>query len=153
MQLMVRKARAADAPEAVETLRRSITELCSEDHGNSPEALESWLANKTEAQWRDWVARMDVSVFVGEWDGAIRGVGLIAHSGEVRLNYVHPDARLQGVSRALLSAMEHEAATLGLGRCFLGSTRTALRFYQANGYQPRDDDSEFLLEKPLPKTN
>ena len=151
MNITVRKACAEDAPEAVETLRRSIAELCVADHGNAPEALEGWLANKNEEQWRDWVARRDVSVFVAAQDGVVRGVGLIAHTGEIRLNYVHPIARLQGISRALLFAMEDEAQRLGRAHCVLESTRTALRFYRANGYRPQSCENEFLLAKDLPK--
>ena len=149
MNITVRKARVEDAPEAVETLRRSIIELCIADHGNSSEALKGWLANKTEPQWRDWSARPDVSVFVAELDGTVRGVGLIAHTGEIRLNYVHPQARLRGISRALLSAMEDEARRQGLSRCVLESTQTALRFYRANGYRPQSDENEFLLARDL----
>ncbi|WP_273187642.1 GNAT family N-acetyltransferase [Hyphomonas adhaerens] len=150
MNITVRNARAKDAPAAVETLRRSITELCLPDHGNDPEALKDWLANKTEPQWQQWIEMTDISLVVAELDNAVRGVGLIAHSGEIRLNYVHPDARLKGISRALLSSMEGKAHQLGLARCFLESTRTALRFYRANGYLPvRDAENEFLLEKTL----
>ena len=151
MNITVRKARVEDAPEAVETLRRSITELCIADHGYSQGTLEGWLANKTEDQWCDWIDRPDISVFVAELDRSVRGVGLIAHTGEVRLNYVHPETRLRGISRALLSAMEDEALRRGLTRCFLESTKTALRFYRANGYRPQNGESEFLLAKDLPE--
>ncbi len=50
------------------------------------------------------------------------------------LNYVSPDARLRGVSKALLGRMEAEARFLGLAECGLDSTRTARTFYQSAGY-------------------
>ena len=50
------------------------------------------------------------------------------------INYVSPDARFRGVSRALLRALEERAIERGNVRCTLTSTETARRFYQANGY-------------------
>ena len=46
-------------------------------------------------------------------------------------NYVAPDARFRGVSRALLGALEVRAAERGNVRCTLTSTETAHRFYRA----------------------
>ncbi len=53
----------------------------------------------------------------------------------ITLNYVLPDARFRGVSRALLAALERRAAERGNGACTLTSTATARRFYLANGYE------------------
>lgn len=55
-------------------------------------------------------------------------------SGEITLNYVSPDYRFTGVSRALLAALEKRAIERGNDRCTLSSTATARRFYLANGY-------------------
>ena len=57
-------------------------------------------------------------------------------AGMITLNYVSPDARFQGVSKALLAALERTAAELGLKQCRLESTKTARRFYEAAGYRP-----------------
>lgn len=40
--------------------------------------------------------------------GMILGVGAVTDKGEITLNYVSPDARFRGVSRALLGALETE---------------------------------------------
>jgi GNAT superfamily N-acetyltransferase len=150
MDIIVRKARAEDAAVAIETLRCSITELCQVDHHNDPEALKVWLANKTVEEWVGWVAHPDISMFVAEADGIVRGVGLITHAGEVRLNYVHPAVRFNAISRTLLNEMELTARQLGLKRCFLESTRTALPFYLACGYTRVTEEGESLsLEKAL----
>jgi GNAT superfamily N-acetyltransferase len=50
------------------------------------------------------------------------------------LNYVSPDARFRGVSRALLRALETRAFERGNSWCALTSTETARRFYLSNGY-------------------
>jgi len=54
--------------------------------------------------------------------------------GEILHNYVSPDARFRGVSRALLAALESRAAERGARQCRLESTETAHRFYRAAGY-------------------
>ena len=54
--------------------------------------------------------------------------------GEITLNYVSPDARFRGVSKALLAALEARARELGNDVCTLASTETARRFYLAAGY-------------------
>ena len=61
-------------------------------------------------------------------------VGCVTDAGEITLNYVSPDARFRGVSRALLGALEARAVARGNTRCTLTSTETARRFYHAVGY-------------------
>jgi GNAT superfamily N-acetyltransferase len=61
-------------------------------------------------------------------------VGGITKAGHITLNYVSPDARFRGVSRALLAALEARAVERGNRQCTLNSTETALKFYLANGY-------------------
>ena len=58
----------------------------------------------------------------------------VTDEGEITLNYVSPDVRFRGVSRALLGALEARAVQRGNVRCTLTSTETARRFYHANGY-------------------
>ena len=65
--------------------------------------------------------------------GAILGVGSVTDAGEITLNYVAPDSRFRGVSRALLGALEMRAAERGYTRCTLTSTETAHRFYLSGG--------------------
>ena len=47
LPIEIRHAVAEDPPAACEVLRRSIAELFVADHGNDPEILGRWLANKT----------------------------------------------------------------------------------------------------------
>ncbi len=61
-------------------------------------------------------------------------VGMVTDAGEVLLNYVSPDARFGGVSRALLEGLEARAGERGAAVCRLESTETARRFYFSNGY-------------------
>jgi GNAT superfamily N-acetyltransferase len=115
----IRNAVASDAAEACMVLRRSITELCAADHGNDAAILARWLENKTPENVAVWIARLDASMLVAAESGAIVAVGMVTDAGEIILNYVSPDARFRGVSRALLGALEGRAAERGAERCRL----------------------------------
>jgi GNAT superfamily N-acetyltransferase len=130
----IRDAVAEDAPAACQVLRRSIAELCVADHGNDPAILQRWLSNKTPEIVASWIASPGNSVLVAVEHGTILGVGSVTNAGEVLLNYVSPDARFRGVSRALLRTLEARAIERGNVRCTLTSTETARRFYLASGY-------------------
>lgn len=134
MTLIVRDARPEDASAACEVLRRSIIELCVADHRNDPAMLRAWLANKTPATVASWIAKPDNSMLVAIEDDMIVAVGSITDAGEIQLNYVSPDARFRGVSRALLKTLEKRAAERGNARCHLISTETARRFYLSADY-------------------
>jgi GNAT superfamily N-acetyltransferase len=130
----IRDARPSDAAAACEVLRRSITELCAADYRDDPEILAGWLANKTPEIVASWIARPGNSVILAIKNGTVVGVGAVTDEGYIRLNYVSPAARFQGVSRALLQALEARAIERGNDRCTLDSTETARRFYRSAGY-------------------
>jgi GNAT superfamily N-acetyltransferase len=130
----IRDAVPEDAPAACQVMRRSITELCVADHRNDPAILARWLNNKTPEIFLAWLERPDNSLLVAVEDGRILGVGGVTDAGEINLNYVSPDVRFRGVSRAMLGALEARAAARGNVYCTLASTETARRFYQAAGY-------------------
>jgi GNAT superfamily N-acetyltransferase len=130
----IRDAVLDDAPAACLVLRRSIQELCAADHANDPSILQKWLSNKTSDNVAAWITQPARSMLVAVEQGAILAVGSITDAGHITLNYVSPDARFRGVSRALLGALEARAIARGNARCTLNSTTTACRFYLANGY-------------------
>lgn len=138
MTISIRDGVDEDASEAIGVVRRSIAELCSADHHDDPRELTAWLRNKTEEAWRLWVARRDARVLVAEIDSEIIGVGMVDRRGKVLLNYVRPDARLRGVTKAMLASLEREARGMGAASCCLESTETAKRFYVARGYASVD---------------
>jgi GNAT superfamily N-acetyltransferase len=134
MTLIIRDALPDDAETACNVIRRSIAELCIADHRDDPTIVRQWLANKQPDIVASWIARPDNSMLVAVDDGAIVAVGSITDAGEIQLNYVSPDARFRGVSRALLKALEKRAVERGNLRCHLISTETARRFYLSAGY-------------------
>jgi GNAT superfamily N-acetyltransferase len=152
----IRDAVAEDAPAACQVLRRSIAELCVADHGNDPTILQRWLSNKTPEIVASWIASPDNSLLVAVEHGTILAVGSVTSAGEVNLNYVSPDARFRGVSRALLRALEARAVERGNDRCTLTSTETARRFYLASGYAEDGSSAgkfgtpaSYAMSKPL----
>jgi GNAT superfamily N-acetyltransferase len=132
--MLIRNAVIEDALAACVVLRRSITELCAADHRNDAAALSRWLRNKTSQNFVAWVGQADNSVLVAVETSDILAVGSVTEAGRIGLNYVSPDARFRGISRAMLRALEARASERGNTRCTLESTATARRFYLANGY-------------------
>ena len=132
--MQFREASVEDAVEACQVVRRSIAELCRADHQDDPIILEGWLSNNTPDNMRSWIADPSIYVVVATEGAAIIGVGAITASGEIILNYVSPDARFRGVSKAILNQLEARARGLGNKSCTLTSTETAHRFYLSAGY-------------------
>jgi GNAT superfamily N-acetyltransferase len=130
----IRDARLADASAACQVMRRSIAELCVADHHNDPEILSRWLANKTPEIVGTWISNPNNSMLLAVEGDVVLAVGSVTEAGEIQLNYVAPDARFRGVSRALMQALEARARENGVTSCTLTSTETARRFYLATGY-------------------
>lgn len=131
---IVRRAVAADAPAACEVVRRSIAELCVDDHRGDESELAAWLVDKTPEHFESWILSDRHVALAAERNGVVVGFALLDLTGVVALLYVSPDARFSGVSRSLLTALEREARAAGIVELRLESTRTARRFYEAAGY-------------------
>lgn len=156
--IMIREALPPDAGALAELLRRSITELCGADHRNDPSLIARWTANKTPDQVGRWIAGPGTALLVAEADGVPVGVGGLGADGVILLNYVHPDWRFRGVSRALLRHLEEMIAGQGVAAGRLTSTLTAHRFYLTAGWidaGPPESGSGltgFPMRKPMPVT-
>ncbi len=136
MTYTIRSAVVADASSACEVVRRSIIELCVNDHRNDDTTLAAWLLNKTAWQFEEWIRSDGHLALVAEGTDGVIGFGLLDRLGSISLLYVVPEARIQGVSRSLLMAMEDVARSLGHRTLALASIETARRFYLSAGYEP-----------------
>lgn len=130
----IRDATPEDAIAACHVLKESISRLCVADHRNDPAILTAWLANKTPEMVATWATQKGNSLLLAVEGDAVAAVGSVTDAGEITLNYVAPNARFRGVSRALLKALEARAIERGNSRCTLTSTETAHRFYLSAGY-------------------
>ena len=113
MSVSVRRAAPADIDAMSRVLTASIVELCAADHEGKPGAIAAWTANKTPEGVRAMLGNPDLVLFVAEHAGKIGAVGAIRRNGEIGLNYVAPDMRFLGLSKALLARLEAELVALG----------------------------------------
>lgn len=155
-KMEIRLATAGDAEPALELIRRSIVELCREDHQGDRLTLEGWLANKTLKNMEAWITRPGSVVVVAEREGRLAGVGAFTAAGDLILLYVSPEDRFQGVSKALLADMEARAKEMRVPRLVLTTSVTAQRFFLDRGYEPEeqaadifDTDDGYALRKEL----
>ena len=134
--MLVRCARKEDARPAAEVVCRSITELCGDEYRGDAQVLARWLADKTPEDFRRWIGRADRSVCVAVGtDGRLAAVGMVAWRGEIVLNFVAPEARFLGISKALMAHMEDHLRARGAETVTLHGTHVARRFYLSLGYE------------------
>lgn len=151
----IRPALPEDAAPICHLLRHSITALCVEDHKNDPVILQRWLRNKTPEKFVERINDPHSTMLVAEEGDILLAVGAITSDGEITLNYVSPNARFQGLSRAMISALEKRAKENGCKTCTLNSTSTARRFYLSCGYSEKQPQTGifgsivFPMEKNL----
>ncbi len=134
MGIQIRQAAPEDAAAACEVLRRSIRECCVQDHQDRPEILDAWLGNKTAQNVAAWFASPTNYALVALRGEAVVGVALLTQAGKVSLCYLVPEARHDGIGKALLHGLEEQARTWGISVVRLHSTATAREFYARNGY-------------------
>jgi GNAT superfamily N-acetyltransferase len=150
-QLTIRRAKRADCAAMNEIRAASITQLCTPDHGDDPDVLSMWVNNQSAETFQQLLERPDVVLLVGEFDGVAVAVGGI-NGDKVTLNYVHPDYRFRGISKALMAGLEGELVASGITLAYLDSTATALPFYRALDWVQTgsgDPDQGYPMEKRL----
>ncbi len=135
MSISVRRAERGDIPAMSRVLTASIIELCAADHGDDPTAIAAWTRNKTPEGVAVMLDNPNLLMFVAEDAGRVGAVGAVTRAGEVALNYVAPDRRFLGLSKALLARLEIELAALGFAEGQLEATLTARRFYERAGWR------------------
>lgn len=108
----------SDGQEGICIIRRSILELCFEDHGNDKCAIQEWITNKNVESWKAWLHSSQSKVLVGEIDGVLAGVGMISRKGELFLLYVDPKYRFSGMSKSILFSLEATAKNWGCASIF-----------------------------------
>jgi putative acetyltransferase len=119
------------------------------------EELTALYADTREADFLDLPTR-DVApgagAFLVAWiDGEPVGCGSLRRlgddQGEIKRMYVRPEARRHGVGRALLVALEAEAARLGIAALFLETGERqpeAIALYQSAGFERRPCWGDYL---------
>jgi len=134
MTVLVRRASEADVTGACDVLRRSIRELCVDDHHDDEQTLSIWLKNKTIENVSAWVCSETNFAVVAVESTQVCGFGLIDRNGEIQLCYVAPELVGRGSGKSMLCLLEQQANSWGLNTVFLMSTLTAKPFYEHHGY-------------------
>lgn len=127
-------ASITDAEAIAHLLRRSIVELCETDHGNDPKRYEAWLADKTADDMRAAIGGEGPLLITVDDRNRMIGVCGGSADGKVYLNYILPEARHKGVSKAQMQSLEDYYKDKGLPEIRLNSTKTAIRLYSSLGY-------------------
>ncbi|UJW84297.1 GNAT family N-acetyltransferase [Devosia sp. SL43] len=136
-QLTIRLAEHDDCVVMNEIRADSIIELCRPDHGDDPATVLRWVNNQSVETFRQLLVRPDVTLIVAECESVVVAVGGI-NGDKVTLNYVHPDHRFRGISKALMVALEAAMVAGGVVRGRLDSTATARDFYRGIGWIDED---------------
>ena len=147
--IIVREAGLADAYAMAELRARSIKDLCAADHRDDSAAIAAWVGPPD--QFVRIMEYPDNVLLVAEIDGALAGLAGL-YGDMVTLNYVDPNYRFRGVSKALMEATEARLRDGGVTLGRLRSTATALAFYRAQGWVetgPGTPDDGTPMEKRL----
>ncbi|MEM7496144.1 MAG: GNAT family N-acetyltransferase [Myxococcota bacterium] len=132
--LQLRPASVFDVFDISRVLIDSITVLCEEDHRNDPAEIADWTANKSPGEVRRWITSGFVP-WLGLRHGQLAGVGGVTPEGAISLLYVAPQHSGIGVGTELLAHLEDVLRQGGHGNATLVSTKTALAFYRARGWE------------------
>ena len=130
----IRLATPEDATDVCAVVRRSIAECCAEDHRNDPTLVDRWLRNKTVTNTLSWLKNTQACSVVAEDNGSAVGFGM-SQADKILLCYLVPEVRFKGIGKSMLQALETHALGIGISSLRLESTRTALSFYERNGFQ------------------
>lgn len=127
-------ASGVDAHAIAQLVRRSIIELCDADHENDPKRYEAWLADKTADDFKVSIGGDGPFLIAVDDRKQIIGVCGGSENGQIYLNYILPEVRHKGISKAQMQALEAFYIGKGLTEIRLNSTKTARRLYCALGY-------------------
>lgn len=142
--ITIREATVNDAARASKVLCASITDLCAPDHRRDANVIERWTRNKTPAAFRARITTSSDALYVAEVNGVIVAIGGVDENSSITLNYVVPDHRLQGISKAMLHHLEQTLYRKGVRRACLTSTLTARDFYSAAGWTETGETESFI---------
>jgi GNAT superfamily N-acetyltransferase len=152
----IRMAQPCDGEAACDILRSSIVECCKADHRGDPAILDAWLSNKNADTVAGWFASAMNFSLIALVDDEPAGVALLTRKGKIALFYVAPHQRFSGIGKALLSAIESQAALWNLPTLHVDSTLTGVEFYRLQGYTEQGESASCfgietrILSKKMP---
>jgi len=111
--------------------------------------IEQWAPHDQDmSQWTDRLVQKNP--FVAIVSEEIVGMAEIDAGGFIDYLYVHPRWQGKGVGKALLAALESEAAKLGVKVMSADVSITAKAFFLSRGFRITESKSNIILGHPAP---
>lgn len=114
-----------------------------------PDLIDRWAPHdKDMGEWATRIAQQNP--FIAIVDGIPVGMAELEDSGFIDYFYVHPKHQGVGVGKALLAAIENEAARLGISRIYADVSVTAEQFFSSMGFAVVEARSNTILGHSAP---
>ena len=114
-----------------------------------PDLIERW--DPQDKDMRKWVERLaQKNPFVAVVDDQIVGMAEIQKDGFIDYFYVHPRWQGKGIGKALLAAVEREAAKTDARAISADVSVTAKSFFLSKGFSVIDAKSNMILGHAAP---
>jgi putative acetyltransferase len=114
-----------------------------------PDLIERWAPRDQDmSEWADRLAQKNP--FVAIVDEQIVGMAEIEADGFIDYFYVHPRWQCRGIGKALLAALECEAAKARVRVIFADVSVTAKPFFSSAGFIVTEAKSNVVLGHPAP---
>jgi GNAT superfamily N-acetyltransferase len=129
----IRPYHPRDLTALMALFRASVHGTARRDY--SARQLAAWAPRDLDQE--AWERRLEANhTLAAEEDAMIVGFAELAPGGHVDMLFVVPDRQRRGIARALLRALETEAARRGEQRLTTDASRTARPFFLAAGFRP-----------------
>ena len=150
MEIVIRRATAADAEAVHEIVLQALRETNARDYPSSViDRLVLTLPDKVASNLETWCA------FVAIVNGQVVGTGSL-NGQTVSSVYVHPDYQRRGIATKLMDAVENAANAQSPGTLSVQSSVTAKPFYAKRGFKiVREgffgEEPTILMSKDIPR--
>jgi putative acetyltransferase len=127
----IRRFHPGEEPKLFNIFHSAIHLIASRDY--TDEQVHAWAPSSLDAEL--WARRMrGINPFVAELDGELVGYADVQSDGYIDHFFVSGHHPRQGIGRALMEALEAEAASLGLQELTSDVSVTAQPFFEHFGF-------------------
>jgi putative acetyltransferase len=146
MTLFIRRATLTDLEPILDLFRTTVQQINAKDY--SPAQVRAWVeaADKIE----HWQEKIMQDYFLVAWKSeTLVGFCSLQHSGYLDTLYIHPLHQREGIARALLALMEHQASQSPYEILITDASVTARPFFEKKGFRMVAEQRKILHETEL----